>query len=409
MKKRARYDVQGIGWRAATLALALAAFAVVNGCDNEELMPPNPDAGPLFARVVAIGNSITAGFQSAGISDSTQRQSYAALVAASVGTKFDMPLLNPPGCPPPVVDVFTGERIAGGAGDDCALRVAPIPTELNNVAVPGAAVIDVLTNFAEESSPNPLTTLLLGGRSQLQAAAEVKPTFAMVWIGNNDVLGAALSGDTQLITDAAVFDTRYRQLADSLADMGVEGAILVAVADVTLIPHLSPGAAYWQAESQGALPPTLDVLDSCAPEAFGGVGESTLVPFGYGFGELVAQASAGQVVTLDCANDAEVLTAAELAEIQAAIAAFNGTIEDIAADHGWAFLDPNPTLQVLRDAGEIPVFPNASGADAVTRPFGDYFSKDGVHPSALGHSVISNALIMEINSSYGTEFSIPNF
>jgi len=52
--------------RLAPLALA----ALLGACDNETLIPPtdNPDlVNPLFARYVAFGNSITAGFQSGGI------------------------------------------------------------------------------------------------------------------------------------------------------------------------------------------------------------------------------------------------------------------------------------------------------------------------------------------------------
>lgn len=363
-------------------------------------MRPQPASGPLFARVVAIGNSVTAGFESGGINDSTQRQSYAVLVAEAMGTEFDIPLLNPPGCPPPLVNVFTEERVGGGSGGDCALRARPIPVELNNVSVPGAAVIDVLTNFDEASDPNPLTTILLGGRSQLQAAAEVEPTFAVVWIGNNDMLGAALQGDTDRITPPAAFDARYRAMADSLSDLGIEGAILVAVVDVTLIPHLSPGAAYWQAEQMGQLPPTFDVAGNCSPLDPSG---PALVPFSYGFGELFAQAAEGQAVSLDCVNDDRLLTAQEIVAVQAAVTSYNETIADVADQNGWAFFDPNPEFQARKELGEVPLFPNVPpDPDAVAHPFGELFSKDGVHPSALAHAILADRIIEAINERYGT-------
>jgi lysophospholipase L1-like esterase len=380
--------------------MVLAAALSLSACDDDKLMRPQPVGGPLFARVVAIGNSITAGFQSGGMNDSTQRQSYAALVAEALGTAFDIPLLDRPGCPPPIVNVFTEERVGGGGGGDCALRTRPIPVELNNVAVPGAAVIDVLTNFDEASDPNPLTTILLGGRSQLQAAAEVEPTFAMVWIGNNDVLGAALQGDTGGVTPLAEFDARYRTMADSLSDLGLEGAVLVAVVDVTLIPHLSPGAAYWQAEQMGQLPPTFDVAANCSPLDPSG---SALVPFSYGFGELFARASEGEPVTLDCVNDARLLTAQEIAAVQAAVNSYNETIADLADQNGWAFYDPNPEFQARKEQGEVPLFPNVPpDPDAVAHPFGELFSKDGVHPSALAHEILADRIIDAINERYGT-------
>lgn len=403
MKDEKRYSREprsGSGPIHPAIVLVLAAALTTSACDDEELMRPQPVAGPLFARVVAIGNSITAGFQSGGINDSTQMQSYASLVADAMGTEFDIPLLNPPGCPPPIINVFTEERLGGGGGGDCALRVRPIPVELNNVSVPGAAVIDVLTNFDEASDPNPLTTILLGGRTQLQAAAEVEPTFAMAWIGNNDVLGAALQGDTTRITPPAAFEQRYRDMADSLSDLGVEGAVLMAVVDVTLIPHLSPGGAYWQAEQMGLLPPTFDVADNCSPLDPSG---PALVPFSYGFGELFVQAAEGQDVTLDCLNDDRLITEQEIGAFRTAITSYNETIADVADQNGWAFYDPNPEFQMRKEQGEVPLFPNVPpDPEAVAHPFGELFSKDGVHPSALAHAILADRIVAAINERYNT-------
>ncbi len=385
--------------RVVRMGLLLTA-PLLAACDDESLNSPVADAGAMFARFVAIGNSITAGFQSGGINDSTQNQSYAVLVADELGTDFVVPLLNKPGCPAPWTNVFTGDRVGGTGDTDCALRQST-PTLLHNVAVPGAAVVDALSNLDADSDPNTLTTIILGGRTQLEAAREVQPTFMSVWIGNNDVLGAALAGDASLVTDATTFATRYNAMVDSLQAMGVQGAVLIGVANVTAIPHLSPGVAYFLAAQDPAWPPTFAVAASCAPAAFGGVGEQTMVPFGYGFGVLMAQATAGTPVTLDCASDAPVLSATELQTLGTAVAAFNQTIAAAATAQGWAYLDPNPPLDSLAQAGEIPLFPNTSGADALLRPFGDFFSFDGVHPNAAAHQLIADHVMDAIEATYG--------
>src|SRR5919198_3137830 len=68
---------------AAGVSLALAA-----ACHQDELFTPGipPYAGgEMFVRYVSLGNSLTAGFQSGGINDSTQRQAYPVLVAAAMG------------------------------------------------------------------------------------------------------------------------------------------------------------------------------------------------------------------------------------------------------------------------------------------------------------------------------------
>jgi lysophospholipase L1-like esterase len=381
------------------------------GCNDESLMSPNPTTGSRFARYVAMGNSITAGLQSAGINDSTQQQSYANLVAMQMGTTFNLPLLNRPGCPGPYTNVFTQARVGGGSATQCALRVSPPPAYINDVAVPGANVLDVLTNLGPGTGANALTTFILGGRTQLQAAAAVKPTFVSAWIGNNDVLGAALSGDGNQVTPSATFGNNYKSVADSIAAMNVEGAILLAVIKVTNIPYLSAGAAYFAVKQAGLLPPTFSVSANCAPTSAGGVGDQMLVPFQYGFGVLLAQASAGTPVTLDCVNQVTVnglsiLTTSEVATMVGAVTGYNATISQQAQAKGWAYLDLNPVLDSVRALGEIPLFPNAPPSPlALTQPFGKWFSLDGVHLSALAHKLVANRVIAAINAKYGS--SIP--
>ncbi len=407
-------------WSAVPL---LCLLLLLGGCDEGELLPPDPEAGDLFARYVALGNSITAGFQSDGINAETQAEAYPVLLAQQmgheVGETFNIPALAPPGCPPPLTNVFTGER----RGDEaCELREQPVPTTIHNVAVPGAALADVLTNDVnEDANPNALTTLILGGRTQLEAAAEAQPTFVSVWIGNNDVLGAALSGtavEGTTFTPPSTFEQGYETLRDRLQALEAEGGVLVGVANVTLIPYLSPGAAYFAAAQEEALPESFEVADTCAPASLGGVGESTLVPFGYGFGFLLPAAQAGTPVTLDCTDDRplaeiygpenvpgalaaySILTEEEIAELAAAVQAYNTAIASAADDLGWAYVDPNALFEREEIAAQLPPFPNLSNPD---QPFGPFFSLDGVHPSREGHALVAEALIQAINEAYGTE------
>ena len=86
-------------------AIGLGAIAAIVSCgdaDSKVLGPVDPTGGALFKTYVSIGNSITAGYQSGGINDSTQRQSYAVLLAKQMSTRFAIPSLRAPGCPPPV-------------------------------------------------------------------------------------------------------------------------------------------------------------------------------------------------------------------------------------------------------------------------------------------------------------------
>lgn len=408
-------------WGLFALALTLP-FLV--GCDDDTLTSQREsDQNEIFDRYVSIGNSITAGFQANGISATTQNESYAVLLAEQMQTPFTVPELNDPGCPPPVDNIITGQSTAPGA-PACALRDLPAPLVINNVAVPGAKTLDVLTNDAAASSANELTQFILGGETQIETAIEANPTFVSIWIGNNDVLGAALQGNTNLITDQTTFANQYTGIVDSLEAAGVENGALVSVANVAFIPHLSPGPAYLAAESQingfgqqlAANDEELgwgsfDVLDTCAP---GEPGAATRVPFAYGFGQLFQQALRGQNVQIDCAPStaaAPLLTGPELAEVAAAVTEFNSFLQQLADDRGWAYVDVNPALGALYAAGAetptdpsddlVPKFPQAD-LDPSTPTFGAFFSEDGVHPSAATHRVVTNLFVESINEEYGT-------
>jgi hypothetical protein len=407
--------------RRIALAAGLGSALVAAGCQNDQLftpLPPGYAGGAMFQRYVSLGNSITAGFQSGGINDSTQKQSYAVLMAGAMGgSRFYRPSLNyvPAfnlwGCPPPIDSLFTASgvphRLGGATAPPCSLRSAPLPPYISNVAVPGATSFDPF-HAGPSPSANALTLLILGGRSQVEAAAAARPTFVSVWIGNNDVLGAATdtanAGNPAEVTPLLTFQARYDTLLAGLDSIGtIKGGVLIGVADVAAIPYFSYGQVYYGAFVGAKLPPTMVVLTTCAPPpAPGGIGDTVLVPFQYGFG-LIARAQAGVTDTLDCTNDHNI-EPAELAGIHAAVAGYNAAIATRATAHGWAFVDPNPALAALRaptDTVDVRIFPyTPPDTAAVTRPFGKAFSKDGIHPSAATHKLIANLLIQAINAKY---------
>src|SRR5687768_14903696 len=179
----------GFNLRAAALigAVALTGAVVACGEDDVDVLPPPflSVVDPIFLRYASIGNSITAGYQSGGINDSTQQRSYAVLVARQMNTQFVYPSLAGPGCPPPTK--FVGRVPARDSTSTfCLLRNPALVREtLNNVAVPGATSADPTAVTSRAS--NTLTTIFLGGKTQVQKANDLRPTFVSAWIGNNDV------------------------------------------------------------------------------------------------------------------------------------------------------------------------------------------------------------------------------
>ncbi|HEU5358641.1 MAG TPA: SGNH/GDSL hydrolase family protein [Gemmatimonadales bacterium] len=410
------------------IILALGLFGLTAGCfSNEKLNSPSaPTGGTLFSRMVFMGNSITAGFQSAGINDSTQRQSYAFLVAQAAGAPYYYASLQGRGCPAPFDDNSTQHRVGGGGPTDCDLR-APTPLPwLSNVAVPGARTVETFDNFATPvSASNALTTFILGGRTQVQAMRAANPTLVTVWIGANDVLASLTNsgnpGTPLAVTPSDSFNAEYDILAAQLDSSGAK-VVLIGVPNVTDIPYTSPGAIYWCLKNAPAcgpafgasspFPPTFAVTLSCAPGAAvpGEVGDSILVPWTVGV-PLIGAAALGQSDTLDCANDLQVVTAAEHDGLNAAVDADNAKISAVAAAHHWAYFDPNPTLLALKaDPTKVAPFPSLPGTTGNPGPnvlFGSMFTLDGVHPSAAAHKIIADSLVATINTAYGTSVPLP--
>src|SRR5690348_16339230 len=231
---------------------AIGAVLAIAACssDKDVLGPGTPPGGDIFKSYVAIGNSITAGYQSSGINDSTQQQSFARLLAMQMGTQYHYAALAMPGCPPPIANTTTGARVGGGSSTTCALRTASSVTDvLNNVAVPGARVLDPVSGTTVAS--NALTTFILGGKTQVQKALQAQPTFATIWIGNNDVLEAGASGilvpvagvSPGIVSTQQQFQTSYDAMIQQLTAgaPGIKG-VLIGVVQVAGIPLLQSGA-----------------------------------------------------------------------------------------------------------------------------------------------------------------------
>ena len=199
------YRLSTLG-RAAALGAAGCLVALAACQQTRDVVAPivpPAAANPIFQSYVAIGNSITAGFQSNGINDSTQRQSYARLLAASMGTRYRYPSLGMPGCPPPIANGLTGGLVGGPTAPSCSGRTFNTDTSeiLTNVAVPGARVLDPISISTPAS--NVLTDVILRGSTQVAQALRSNPTFASIWIGNNDVLVADTCRASQHVEEEA--------------------------------------------------------------------------------------------------------------------------------------------------------------------------------------------------------------
>ncbi len=400
---------------AATLAVGLP---VVAACYSDQSLNSPALNDPIFQRYVAIGTSISGGFQSLGWNDSTQRHAFTVLFAGAAGAPFSYPKFAARGCPPPLINNVTGNRGPGATIATCDLRATPAPQYLNSFAVPGATVIAALTNDSVSLATDPtysqLTTFVLGGSTEINRMRQAQPTFVSVELGANDVLGALIDttnpGNPAFVTDTTVFKARYGRVLDSVDATGA-AAVLFSVPDVTNIAFASTGTIYWCIKNApacgpvpGAFPPNYTITNSCAPGAAipGSKGDSILVPWSVGIKKLLI-ASQGLAQTLDCSDNLQVITPAEFANMRIATAAYNTYIQAQATQRGYAFLDANQVLGALRASGAIRIFPDLSAVPTGgSVNFGTGVSLDGFHPSDATHRVIADSMVSAVNQKYGS-------
>jgi hypothetical protein len=425
---------------------ALAGLTLLGACvgDGDELLTEQtpPYGGALFTRYVSIGNSITAGFQSAGINDSLQVRAYPVLLGQRAGAVFNSPLIARPGCPRPYAAPL-GATGRIGTADTC-FRINN-PRIVNNVAVPGARIADVVRFPSGDLAR--LNTLLLGPRTQVRAMIEARPTFVSAWIGNNDALEATLGGilgpraagaDSSL-TQLSAFNTRLAQLVDSIKFANPQGVMLVGVVNaVAAAPLIQPGAYFYLARDvatnrfNGKL-----VNANCSPVTSLGQPNplaANMVSFQIvgdaNFLEINCDPNAYPVG--DPRRSAYLLDTQEQAIVTARVNAFNAAIQAAATANNWLYVDPNAVLapylaekdgsgryQRLRKCQDLPAATNAAqfqaavlnscpvpGPTAAPNFFGSLMSFDGVHPSTAAHVVLAGAFAQRINQKYGTTLSI---
>lgn len=408
-------------FRIRSIAVAGVALTLLAACEGPtEIVMQPPTANGLFDRYVALGNSLTAGYQSGGINDSTQKQGYAYLFGhLAMGDAYAYPQLAGRGCAPPVANFQTQERVGGPTVTDrtCDLRTASSVTAvLNNVAVPGATSLDPFSTSTDAS--NALTTFILGGRTQVQAALAADPTFVSIWTGNNDVLEAAVSGVltpmpgvSRGVTPVATYTTNLDQTTAPLAAApSLKGGVLIGVVNVTSVPILFPAAALFNPQFKGGFDQfagtTTTLLPSCTPASqalisFRIVSEirKYVATGGKSGHPPVIACARGQFPPSALVGELFVLDPAEIATLTQTVTAYNAAVQAKATALGWAYFDPNPALAALRQSGAVPIVPNLASA---TNTFGDYFSLDGVHPRRPAHVLIANGMVAAINAKYGT-------
>ena len=276
-----------------TLKYTLLSFLAIGfwACENdaledlrnrgqqEEVVFEDFDQGSAdFSNYVSLGNSLTAGFSDAALYRISQENSMPAILAqqfASLGNggTFTQPLMNDniggllaggnplPGFNPRLVFDGSGpvplSAVVGPIDPTTDILVNNPTGPFNNLGVPGAKSFHLLAPgygdfggvIANPPTANPYFVRMASspGTSVLADAIAQQPSFVSLWIGNNDVLGYALSGGdgTNPITPmdgppGVGFAQTYQAIIASLSGNipNLQG-VLGNVPNVTAIPHFT--------------------------------------------------------------------------------------------------------------------------------------------------------------------------
>lgn len=270
---------------------AIIASVLLGSCKQEVIkleQPAAPQPGPApskgnadFTKFVAIGNSLTAGFQAGALFNEGQANSLPKIMADQFavvgGGAFNQPdinsvngfnstssnigsgvirgrlvLFDPDGTGPRT----PGPVASGTPGVPAPFNTADLPAPfagnkaaLNNFAVPGILLGQALraaTGGPPTSTPpfnglyarfasNPGTSTIIGD------AVAAQGTFFLFDLGNNDVLGYATTGGSGAvpITSTVDFQTQYTAAMNALlANPNVKG-VVGNIPDVTSIPFFN--------------------------------------------------------------------------------------------------------------------------------------------------------------------------
>jgi len=445
--------------------------------ENPAPEPISGDAGSAdFSNYVAIGNSLTAGYMDGALYNMGQQYSLAALLHqqmqyAGAPDNFNQPDINSERGFNTSVQQPQNGTILGRFKLDTSIP-GPSPTvggdeiqpyggntsELNNFGVPGIVVDQLLiadTGNPQTQAFNPFYARFAsapGSSTILDDVIATQPSFFTLWIGNNDVLGYAVSGasNDNLLTDTGPFTNQFSTVISQLEDTGTKGV----VAD---IPPLL-GVPYFQAISYDAIPldeETANQLNAGYTDYNNGVNqaeqggiisedeaERRQIEFTAGDNAFVIidesltdvpnlpkyrQAEPTDLFTLplgsilgenlgngayglqDQVTDQYVLIPQEQQKIETTRNQFNQIIANtIAGNDDIVLYNTNNSDGAFADLfgidGELGIRVQGTLLQPDFSPNG-VFSTDGIHPNARGNAILANEFIEVIEEAFGA--SIP--
>ncbi|HEX8173019.1 MAG TPA: SGNH/GDSL hydrolase family protein [Thermoanaerobaculia bacterium] len=411
-------------WRiAAAIAFAAVAatpmFAVQGKAD--------------FSRFVALGDSYGAGVESSSLNERHQPFSWPAVIARQVGLTicprtatatdncFAEPLVSFPGIGPELQLVNLAPTIVPAPGQGVPLMTG-FGRPYNNLSIPGGTIGSTLAltgaEPAQANEPTPVTFsrfILRGLGTAPDQALALHPTFIAIWLGGNDYLSIAFSGTPATMTSAADFRARYEALVNKLATGAPNAGMVLGNLPVAAVPYISlvPPLLVDPNTRQPILGPngqpiffiarTGDTVAQLTPNDFVLLHARADLAQGYGLPAAFKNIPPFNALPHvgEPLPDADVVTAAEFAQVTARVAEYNKAITDIAGARGIPVADIAGLFN--RVSHGFQVGPVRISKDFIT---GGFYSLDGFHLTDAGYMLFANEYIKAINAGYGTRIPV---
>ena len=361
----------------------------------------------LAERYVAIGTSISMGWASNGVYAASQSESWPSMLAFKEHSEFTQPFIEEPGCTSPLVAPLGGfRRLSGESAAPsrmCAPNTAGVTLPTHNVAIAGAIAAHALLSRPEVvGAAIPwYTRVLPTGHTQLTAALSQNPTLVSVELGGNEVLNAAsgLVADGVTMVPLPNFVAPYTAILNAIQAEGRKVVLIGMPADARDVPLLRRADEIW-ADREAFAALNVTVSENCeTSENWINVGQKSL-------GIVAAAAASPTPVTYSCADAPGidfVLTPANIEFINARMAVMDAFIRSQAEARGFAYASLGAIYDNSRGKG---------GAYSIVKqltsehPYGPHISLDGVHPSAVGNTMLAVAVAKAIRDRYDVRVSL---
>lgn len=371
----------------------------------------------IFQRYVAIGTSISMGWQSDGVIAATQETSWPAQLAALGHRTITQPYIDLPGCRPPLAAPLASfSRIDGesvGVPTEalpCAPLRADVVKPVQNVAINAALTKDALfttpENATDASNKQLISRVLQPGMTQVSTMVAANPKLVSVELGGNEVLnarnGVAIEGVSMF--PYALWAPLYDAVLDQVQNVAKEAVIVGLIDDVASFPAFRRGAELY-ADRLEFTAFNIVVGQDCIDNP-NLLFVPVIVPTAVATAHAYAQAQAGPY-TLHCTASPDptfedyTLTPSEAATVNGLLARMNAHIQEQAQARNVAYF----ALQALYGRPDI-----KDGFSVVTmmttnHPYGSLISLDGVHPTAAGAKILADAAAQALDARYDHHIS----